>query len=75
MQIQIIMKRIKKIASTAKKSAKIVSMTAAVTAMCANIGLSKSNADAAQAAFADMAEEFGESAIIIEMNPFNGFIA
>lgn len=69
------MKRIKKIASTAKKSAKIVSMTAAVATMCTNLGLGKADADAAHAAYEAMNEEFGGTALIIEMNPLGGFIA
>ena len=69
-----IMKKIKKIASTAKKSARIVSMTAAVATMCTNLGLGNADADAAQAAYEEMANEFG-GALIIEMNPLGGFIA
>lgn len=68
------MAKIKAMASTAKKSAKIVTMTAAVAAMCTNMGLNGEDTDAAQAAFEDMAQEFGQSAIIVSMDPF-GFIA
>ena len=65
------MAKIKKMASTAKKSAKIISMA---TAMAASMHLAADDAQAMQCAFVDMAEEFGPSAIIIDMDPF-GFIA
>ena len=59
-------------ASTAKKSAKIVSMAAA---MAASMGLSGDDVRAAQAAFEDMADEYGQHAVIVSMNPFGGLIA
>ena len=66
------MATIKKMASTAKKSAKkAVTMTAAVSAMCVSMGLNAQDTDAAQAAFEDMAHEFGH-ALIVDMNPFDG---
>lgn len=58
-------------AGTAKKSARIVTMAAA---MAASMHLTSDDAQAMKCAFSDMAEEFGESAIIIDMDPF-GFIA
>ena len=61
----------KKMASTAKKSARIVS----IAAMAASMHLTSADAQAMECAFADMADEYGESAIIIDMNPFDGFIA
>ena len=64
------MANVKTMASTAKKSAKIVTMTAA---MAASMHLSAEDAQAMQCAFADMAEEYG--AIIIDINPFDGFCA
>ena len=67
------MATIKKMASTAKKRAKkATAITAAVSAMCINMGLNQQDTDAAQAAFADMAQEFGHSAIIIAMDPLGG---
>lgn len=62
----------KKMASAAKKSARIVSLTAA---MAASMHLSADDANAMQCAFADMAEEYGQSAIIMDINPFDGLIA
>ena len=59
-------------ASTAKKSAKIVSMAAA---MAASMGLSGDDVRAAECAFADMAEEYGHKALIVDLHPFHGFIA
>lgn len=50
-------------ASTAKKSAKIVSMAAA---MAASMGLSGDDVRAA---------EYGQHAVIVSMNPFDGLIA
>ena len=35
----------------------------------------QSETKAMQCAFADMAQEYGEECVIIEMNPFDGFIA
>ncbi len=63
----------KKMASAAKKSAKIVSMATAMAV--ASFGLSGDDVRAAQAAFADMAEDMGPGAIIVSMNPFDGIIA
>ena len=65
------MKATKKMASTAKKSAKIVSMAAA---MAASMGLQGDDMKAAQCAFADMAQEYGH-ALIVSMDPFDGLIA
>lgn len=62
----------KSMASAAKKSARIVTMTAA---MAASMHLSADDANAMQCAFADMADEYGQSAIIVDMNPFDGLIA
>lgn len=64
-------------ASAAKKSAKIVKMTVAtaVATMCTNCGMDAAATAAAKQAYEDMAQEYGEHAIIIEMNPFGGFIA
>lgn len=62
----------KKMACAAKKSARIVTMTAA---MAASMHLSADDANAMQCAFADMAEEYGQSAIIMDINPFDGLIA
>ena len=62
-------------ASAAKKSAKVVKMTAAVAAMCATMGLNAEDTEAAQCAFKDMAGEFGQKAVIVSMNPFDGFVA
>jgi len=69
------MKTKKAMASAAKKSARIVKMTAAVSAMCVTMGLSEADTEAAKAAFADMAGEFGGNALIVSMNPFGGLIA
>ena len=66
------MATIKTMARTAKKSAKIVSMAAA---MAASMGLSGDDVKAAECAFADMADEWGEHALILSMNPFDGLIA
>ena len=66
------MATIKTMASTAKKSARIVSMAAA---MAASMGLSGDDVKAAECAFADMADEYGENAIIVSINPFDGLIA
>ena len=63
---------IKTMARTAKKSARIVSMAAA---MAASMGLSGDDVKAAECAFADMADEWGEHALIVSMNPFDGLIA
>lgn len=62
----------KKMASAAKKSARIVSLTAA---MAASMQLSADDESAMKCAFVDMAEEYGQSAIIMDINPFDGLIA
>lgn len=62
----------KKMASAAKKSARIVSMA---TAMAVSMGLSADEVKAAECAFADMADDMGPGAIIVSMNPFDGLIA
>ena len=49
---------------------------ATIVAMAAITGATiQSETEAMQAAFADMQAEYGESAIIIDMNPFDGFCA
>ena len=66
--------KIKKMASAAKKSARIISMTAAVAASMNS--MTAEQKAAMECAFADMAEEYGHKALIIDMHPFNGgFIA
>lgn len=62
----------KTMASTAKKSARIVSIAAT---MAASMHLTSADTHAMECAFADMADEYGESAIIVELNPFGGFVA
>ena len=63
----------KTMASTAKKSARIVSIAAT---MAASMHLTSADAQAMECAFADMAEEYGERAVIIDINdPFGGFCA
>ena len=62
----------KTMVSTAKKSARIVSIAAT---MAASMHLTSADAQAMECAFADMAEEYGERAIIVELNPFGGFCA
>ena len=44
-------------------------------AMAASMGLSGDDVKAAECAFADMADEWGEHALIVSMNPFDGLIA
>jgi hypothetical protein len=66
--------KIKKMASVAKKSAKIVTMTAAVAASL-NTTMTAAERAAMECAFADMAEEYGPKAIIVDLHPFHGFIA
>ena len=68
------MKKFKRMASAAKKSAKIVAMTAAVAASM-NTSMSQAEKAAMECAFADMAEEYGHKALIIDLHPFHGFIA
>ena len=49
---------------------------ATIVAMAAIAGTTiQSETKAMQAAFADMAQEYGEHAVIIDMNPFDGFCA
>lgn len=49
---------------------------ATIVAMAAITGATiQSETKAMQCAFADMAQEYGETAIIVDMNPFGGFIA
>lgn len=67
------MKKFKKMASAAKKSAKIVTMTAAVAASM-NTAMTAEQKAAMECAFADMADEYGK-ALIIDLHPFHGFIA
>jgi len=71
-KIKTIMATIKTMASAAKKSARIVTMTAAVAA---SMHLNAEEARAMQCAFADMAEEYGQKALIVDLHPFHGFIA
>lgn len=68
------MKKFKTMASAAKKSAKIISMTAAVAASM-NTSMTAAEKAAMECAFADMAEEYGPKAIIVDLHPFRGFIA
>ena len=72
------MATIKKMASTAKKSAKIVSLSAMTAIMCTDLSITGTDADAAKAALADIASEFGTGsakAQIIHMDPFGDFCA
>ena len=49
---------------------------ATIVAMAAITGVTvQSETQAMECAFADMAQEYGEHAIIIDMNPFGGLIA
>ncbi len=66
--------KIKRMASAAKKSAKIVTMTAAVAASM-NTSMSAAEKAAMECAFADMAEEYGQKALIVDLHPFHGFIS
>jgi len=60
-------------ARAAKESAKIVTMAAVAASMNTMTAEQKA---AMECAFADMAEEYGHKALIIDMHPFNGgFIA
>ena len=68
------MKKFKTMASAAKKSARIVTMTAAVAASM-NTSMTAEQKAAMECAFADMAEEYGQKALIVDLNPFHGFIA
>lgn len=74
--------KIKKMARAARKSAeKIVTKSDVIMAASAavvSMGLSMPDSEAMQAAYADMADEFGADnahATIIDMNPFDGLIA
>jgi hypothetical protein len=72
------MATIKKMASTAKKSAKIVSLSAMTAIMCADLAITGADAEAAKAAMGDIAREFGTSnakAQIIHMDPLGDFCA
>ena len=72
------MATIKTMASTAKKGAKLISLAAMTTAMCVNMGLSDEESAAAQAAMRDIAKDKGAGvakAIIVHMDPFDGFVA
>ena len=66
--------KIKRMASAAKKSAKIVTMTAAVAASM-NTAMTAEQKAAMECAFADMAEEYGQKALIVDLHPFHGFIS
>ena len=68
------MKKFKTTASAARKSARIVTMTAAVAASM-NTAMTAEQKAAMECAFADMAEEYGPKAIIVDLHPFHGFIA
>lgn len=68
------MNKFKTMASAAKKSAKIISMTAAVAASM-NTAMTAEQKAAMECAFADMADEYGHKALIIDLHPFDGFIA
>ena len=49
---------------------------ATIVAMAAITGATiQSETKAMQAAFADMQAEYGEHAVIVELNPFDGFCA
>ena len=61
-------------ARAARKSAKIVTMTAAVAASM-NTAMTAAEKAAMECAFADMAEEYGPKAIIVDLHPFDGIIA
>ena len=63
---------------TAKKCAKIVTkndVVKAAAAMTIAMGMSADDAEAARAAFADMADDMGAKCAIVQLNPFRGFIA
>ena len=68
------MKKFKTMASAAKKSAKVIAMTAAVAASL-NTAMTAEQKAAMECAFADMAEEYGHKALIVDLHPFHGFIA
>lgn len=49
---------------------------ATIVAMAAITGATiQSETQAMEVAMQDMADEYGKSAIIVEMNPFDGFVA
>lgn len=65
-----------------KNSAKHATLAAATVAMCASLGLTAEESEAAQAALRDIAREEGSRqvrAIVMDMahhdNPFGGFLA
>ncbi len=59
----------KKIVSTAKRSAKVVSM---VTTMVVSMGLSADDVRAAQAAYEDMlANEYKDKAVVVGINTYD----
>ena len=63
---------------TAKKCAQIVTkkdVVKAAAAMTIAMGMSADDAEAARAAFADMADDMGAKCAIVQLNPFRGFIA
>ncbi len=65
----------RKMASAAKKSARVIAMTAAATAMCETISIDLDK-EAMMQAMRDMGVPVeGRAAVIIEMNPFDGLIA
>ncbi len=68
------MKKFKTMASAAKKSARFVTMTAAVAASM-NTAMTAEQKAAMECAFEDMAEEYGQKALIVDLHPFHGFIA
>ncbi len=68
----------KKLVSTAKRSAKKVTIAAATVAMCVNMGLSLDDTEAAKAAIRDIMGDMGRTnakAVIVSMNPFGPEIA
>lgn len=63
---------------TANKCAKIVTkndVMNAAAAMVVAMGMTGADAEAAQAAFEDMADELTPKCAIVQLNPFRGFIA
>ena len=69
------MAKIKKMASAAKKSAKIVTMVAAATAMCETVGTTLDKR-AMEAAMRDMGIPVEDrAAVVVDMWDLDGFIA
>lgn len=69
------MATIKKMASAAKKSAKVVTMMAAATAMCENVGM-ELDKSAMMSAMRDMGIPVEErAAVVVDMWDLDGFIA